>query len=87
MEEFLKTLKIRPDGEITEDKYTDSFHSSAKFAKISNLLNDADDLDLLDSESFLDVDNAKFVYESDLFSVALSGDFNEDSYNLTIIRI
>lgn len=85
MEEILKQIGIKKEPEKIENGYLAiSINDSDEYAIYYSLLENSDLVDIDDDSSTLTYESSSIQYDGDGFIITLIGDFEADTYKLTI---
>lgn len=89
-ETVLKNIGIKKSGTYSDDgSFVVDIDNSDEFGKIYSILEDSDLLDLQEDNSILTEDeaNLNYLYEDEKFLISLTGDFENDIYQMTLTEI
>ena len=85
MEEVLKELGIKSDGEYSKDgQYVVDIFDSDEFGKIYSVLERNDEVEELYDSSLLTVHNSNLTYLYGDYQLTLSADFDNNLYKLIV---
>lgn len=81
---LLDDLGLDPTGDFDEHRYVVQLEDSDEYARYYTKLDEANDLELIDSSSV----SAEFInvltYSDDKYTFKLSANFNDDYYTLSV---
>lgn len=78
--DIAKDLGIKKQGQLNDNTYTIIFADSNEYAQVYTILDNSDDLELVDENSFISDSICTLVYEANDYNVELVGNFDEDKY-------
>lgn len=88
MEEFLKDLGITLAGRFSEDEsYVIDLPDSDTYGKMYSKLEKSELVDVIDDTSTVTYENSNIEYESDLYTINLISNFEDDTYKLVVRMI
>ena len=83
-EELLNTLGIKGERKVEADTITVKTNDSNLYSNWYSILDKSDLVDLIPDETVLNIDEAKLIYASDDYTITLSGDLENNVYELKI---
>lgn len=84
MKDYLKSLGITKEGEITGNVYTIHLDDSNEYGKIYSLLDKHSGLDENEEDSEISSHSAKILFEDESHIITIYADFDYDTYRLTV---
>ena len=89
-ETVLKNIGVKKSGIYSDEgAFVVDIDNSEEFGKVYSILDNSDLLDLQEDNSILTEDeaNLNYLYEDEEFLISLTGDFENDIYQLTVTEI
>lgn len=84
MEDFIKSLGIDKDGELTKNMYIIKADSLLELSGWYNILTDSEDVDENEDESKVSADFVNIHFDGDKYNITLYGDMENDEYRLMV---
>lgn len=89
-ETVLKNIGVKKSGTYSDDgAFVVDIDNSEEFGKVYSILDNSNLLDLQEDNSILTEDeaNLNYLYGDEEFLISLTGDFENDIYQLTVTEI